>query len=68
MTPSTGKASATITAAVGMKRKHIEEVELIDDDDDEDHIEKKISKSEITITPIPKNADDKKESPVISVL
>lgn len=68
MTPSTGgKASATITTA-GMKRKHNnDDVELIEDDDDE-HLEKKISKSEITITPIPKNSDDKKESPVISVL
>jgi hypothetical protein len=56
MTPSSGKA--------GMKRKHDDDdVELIEDDET---IEKK-TKNEITITPIPKNDDNKKESPVISV-
>lgn len=57
MTPSSGKA--------GMKRKHEndDDVELIEDDE---NIEKK-TKNEITITPIPKNDDNKKESPVISV-
>jgi hypothetical protein len=53
MTPSTGKA--------GMKRKHDDDiVELIEDDE----IVEKKSKSEITITPIPKHDDNKKETSV----